>query len=96
MLKSVVRNTMSLKCDICGHEFEKPVPNISLRFLSEFNEYENLAVQCPNCNGYEIFNMNIPPDDTDEPFRTGDLPLREEIQRYYVRLLMRHVRKDLK
>jgi hypothetical protein len=40
--------------------------------------------------------MNIPIDDTDEPFETGDLPIEEEVQRAYVRILMRMVREDLK
>jgi rubredoxin len=85
-----------MRCNICKHEYQAVIPDITVRFLPEFGEYENLNVQCPSCNSIEVLNMNIPLDDTDEPFATGDLPIEEEIQRYYVRLLMRYVREDLK
>ena len=96
MLKSLVNQIMTIQCNFCHKEFTTEVPKENVRFLPEFNQFENVSVQCPKCGAIEIFNMNIPPDDTGESFATGDLPIEEEIQRYYVRLLMRYVREDLK
>lgn len=96
MLLSIINQTMNLKCNRCNKEYQNSVPNTPVKYIEEFGEYENLSIQCPYCGTLEIFNMNIPPNDTDELFATGDLPLEEEIQRYYVRLLMRYVREDLK
>ncbi|KQB91875.1 hypothetical protein GEPA3_3014 [Geobacillus sp. PA-3] len=96
VLKSLIGQTMTIRCAFCQTEYKTKVPQKNARFLPEFNQFENVSVQCPKCGAIEIFNMNIPPDDTGEPFQTGELPLEEEIQRYYVRLLMRYVREDLK
>jgi len=96
LLLSIVNQIMSLKCDKCSKEYQTPIPNTTVKYIEEFDEYENLPIQCPYCGTLEIFNMNLPINDTDEPFATGELPLEEEIQRYYVRLLMRYVREDLR
>jgi hypothetical protein len=64
--------------------------------VEEFGQYENLSFSCPGCQSSEIFNLNIPVNDIDEPFETGDLPESEEIQRYNVRLLIRTARADFK
>lgn len=69
--------------------------DIEVKFLEEFNEYQNVGLRCP-CGTKEVFNVNIPVNDTDESFQTGDLPIKEEIQRHYVRILQRLVRADFK
>jgi hypothetical protein len=38
--------------------------------------------------------MNIPVNDTDEDVNTGDLPVEEEVQRHYIRILQREKRED--
>ena len=96
MLKEIVNNTLILICNTCKTENQHDVSTFESTFLEEYNEYENVSFPCSNCSSVEVFNMNIPVDDTDEPFSTGDLPVNEEIQRAYVRLLMRIVREDFK
>lgn len=98
MLKKVNGRNMSMECNHCDNEHTHKLP---VDFVCNKNpifsdEYENLAVTCPQCGALEIFNLNIPTDDTDEPFETGDLPVEEEVQRYYVRLLQREIRADFR
>jgi hypothetical protein len=96
MLKEITGNNMIVICNNCKTETIHDLTNRESKFLEEFGEYENLSIDCPGCESVESFNMNIPLDDIDEPFSTGDLPVEEEIQRAYVRILMRIVREDLK
>lgn len=96
MLNGINGTILTVKCDNCENENNFDVSEIKSSFSTEYNEYENVLFSCPICSSIEIFNMNIPIDDTDEPFETGDLPVDEEIQRAYVRLLMRIVREDFK
>ena len=96
MLASVSGSQLDIKCNYCNHSFHQDVQDTTLPYLDEFQEFENLTVQCPNCQVMETFNVNIPENDTDEPYESGELPLKEEIQRYYVRLLIRLVRADFK
>lgn len=93
MLKGISGTKMTTVCNFCGHEQTTNLDGVVLR-KNELDEYDNLNVVCPNCGSGEVFNLNIPADDIDEPFQTGDLPTEEEIQRYYVRYLMRLVRQD--
>jgi phage minor structural protein len=88
--------TSSIQCKTCGFENNIDVTGVNKQYIAEFEEYENLAVVCPNpeCKSIEVFNMNIPVNDTDETFETGELPVGEEIQRYYLRLLIREIRED--
>jgi hypothetical protein len=95
MLKEIIGNNMTVICNNCKTETIHDLSGITARFSPEFGEYENLSFLCPGCQSIESFNMNIPVDDTDEPFMTGDLPVDEETQRYYVRILMRIAREDL-
>ena len=85
---------MYVQCNMCDKLEEHDLPNSEKKFKDEFAEYENIEFHCPSCGGIEIFNLNIPEDDTDEEFKTGDLPVEEEVQRFYVRTLMREVRED--
>jgi hypothetical protein len=96
MLKEITGNNMIVICNNCKTENQFDLTNRTSTFLEEFGQYENISFDCPVCQSSESFNMNIPLDDTDEPFATGDLPIEEEIQRHYVRILMRAVREDLK
>jgi hypothetical protein len=96
MLKEIMGNNMTVICNNCNAESIHDLTDRKSVFLDEFGEYENLSIGCPECESIEAFNMNIPLDDTDEPFSTGDLPIEEEVQRAYVRVLMRIVREDLK
>lgn len=96
MLKEIAGNNMTVICNNCNALNVYDLTGRESVFLQEFGEYENLNFDCPFCDTIESFNMNIPIDDTDEPFETGDLPIEEEVQRAYVRILMRMVREDLK
>jgi hypothetical protein len=98
MIKGMINNQLINICGHCGFENTIDVSGKIQKYLPEFNQYENLVVECPNseCKSIEVFNMNIPVNDTDEPFVTGELPLIEEIQRYYLRLLIREIREDFK
>lgn len=96
MLKEITGNNMIVICNNCQIENHFDLTDRKSTFLEEFGEYENLSFECPGCHSIESFNMNIPIDDIDEPFETGDLPIDEEIQRHYVRVLMRMTRDDLK
>ncbi|WP_079479729.1 hypothetical protein [Halobacillus salinus] len=93
MLKSIVDKDCHMKCNQCSLEYVENVNGV-VKVYTEEGEYENLNVSCPNCGQLEVFNLNIPVNDTDEPFETGELPVDEEIQRHYVRLLIRMVRDD--
>lgn len=94
MLKGINGNVLTITCNNCKSENNFDVLKMKSTFSVEDNEYENLSFSCPGCQSVEIFNMNIPVDDTEERFSTGDLPQNEEIQRYYVRLLIRMTRAD--
>lgn len=96
MLSAIKDDVATIKCGKCNNEFDVDLSNITCEFSDEFNEYENLYVTCEKCGTVEVFNMNIPVDDVDEDFKTGDLPVSEEIQRHYVRILQRLVRGDFK
>lgn len=96
MLKEITGNNMTVICNNCNALNVYDLTSRESVFLQEFGEYENLNFDCPFCDTIESFNMNIPINDTDEPFATGDLPIEEEVQRAYVRILMRMVREDLK
>jgi hypothetical protein len=95
LLKNLLsgKPALDIQCNNCQTQYESPyAPGVVLKFLEEFNAYENFASEpCPNCGTIELFNMNIPVNDTD-----GDLPANEETQRYYVRLLIRDAREDFK
>jgi hypothetical protein len=95
MLKEIQGNNMTVTCNHCQKENVFDLSQKTSTYEFEFGQYENPSFECPDCHAIEIFNVNIPLDDTDEPFETGYLPVGEEIQRHYVRLLMRMVRPDL-
>lgn len=86
----------TVACNKCGVEYTGDISSITLKFQEEFREYENLYFRCPNCPTVEGFNMNLPLDELDDEIPTYEMPVEEEIQRYYVRLAMRIVREDLK
>lgn len=95
MLIEIRGNTLINECNNCHALNEHDITGMRSEFLEDFGEYENLSFTCPSCSNTTIFNMNIPLNDTDEPFFSGELPEEEEIQRYYVRILMRMTRADL-
>ncbi|MYL50248.1 hypothetical protein GLV98_12190 [Halobacillus litoralis] len=94
MLKEVKDSQAKVECVDCGVITNHDVTDIEVPYLEEFDEYENVVLGC-TCGTSEVFNVNIPVDAEDEKFETGDLPLEEEVQRYYVRILQRLVRPDL-
>ncbi|MBN8236825.1 hypothetical protein JF544_16320 [Halobacillus kuroshimensis] len=95
MLRVIKDNQAKVKCVNCGTVTNHDVAGLEVPFLEEFSEYENVVLGC-TCGTMEVFNVNIPIDAEDENFETGELPLEEEIQRYYVRILQRLVRPDLR
>lgn len=94
MLKEIRDKTLTIHCGGCNKEYYDLAEGKVCKFDENFGQYENYYTTCPNCGRIEVFNMNIPVDAEEEPFWTGDLPLEEEIQRYYVRILIRLVRED--
>ncbi|SEH78562.1 hypothetical protein SAMN05192559_104105 [Halobacillus karajensis] len=95
MLKGIRETVLEIECSGCGSVYYTDVNGITLK-KNEFNEYQNLALKCTDCGDYELFNVNIPIDDIEEGIETGELPVDEEVQRHYVRILQRLVRADLK
>ncbi|MDL4842843.1 hypothetical protein [Aquibacillus rhizosphaerae] len=97
MIVGIKNRNVDVECDSCKHLYsdKAEAPGQVKKYLEEFGEYENYIVKCPVCDYQETYNMNIPINDTDEPIATGDISEREEVQRYYVRYLMRLVREDL-
>ena len=81
-------------CYKCGSEITIDLTGKIIE-KDEWGNWKQFNVECA-CGTVEGFNLNIPLDDLDEPFETGDLPLNEEIQRFYVRILQRLIRADLK
>lgn len=97
MLEGITGNVLWLACEKCGEKRSELLKQKIHKILEEFGEFENyMCDPCPKCGAVEGYNMNIPVNDTDEEFITGELPEKEEIQRYYVRLLMRLCREDFK
>ena len=93
MLKNISENKLTIACNKCGETYYADVTGMVLE-KTELGEYQNPVFECPHCEGLELFNVNIPADDTEEPVSTGELPIEDEVQRHYVRVLMRLVRKD--
>lgn len=96
MLTSVVDKRAFVKCESCGKMTYHDLSNVTCKYSEEFGEYENLYLECPNCPTIEGFNMNLPVDELQDDLPLYEMPLNEEIQRYYVRLAMRIVREDFK
>ena len=95
MLKAIEGMKAIILCPNCNNETEHDLAGKTSIFLEEFGEWDNISFSCSHCPTEKIINMNIPINDTDENFSTGDLPIEEETQRYYVRILQRIVRQDL-
>jgi hypothetical protein len=94
MIVSLINGQLETECTFCGNiKITDTSVMPPLKKLDEFNEYENINIPC-DCGSVKVLNMNIPVNDTDEPFEMGELPLKEEIQRYYLRLLIREIRED--
>ena len=96
MLNQIKETVATITCDNCGTIGYLDLSEITCKFLPEFNEYENLYYICPSCESVTSYNMNLPLSELDDEIPTYEMPLEEEIQRYYVRLAMRMVREDLK
>lgn len=95
MLKFIQGMKAVIKCPNCNNETEHNLAAKKSVFLEEFGEFDNVAFQCSHCPTAKVINMNIPVNDTDENFKTGDLPEEEEIQRHFVRIMQRMIRADL-
>lgn len=95
MLTGVVGTRLEITCSGCDFVYHKDVNGLTLD-KNEFNEYQNLVTQCGKCGEYELFNMNIPLDDTGDGVKTGEISLNEEVQRHYVRVVQRLTRADFK
>ena len=96
MLKSIQDKNLTIWCQ-CGTERVESAEGVSLKFLPEFGEYQNyMSSPCPNCGIVEGYNMNLPLDELEDEIPTYEMPEEEEIQRYYVRLLIRLCREDFK
>lgn len=81
----------TVHCDKCGNINNFDFSNKISQYLEEFGEYENLPMPCVNCEQIEIFNMNLEIDE-----KIDDLEIIEEIQRGYVKDLIRTLRADFR
>lgn len=73
-----------IQCQFCQTEYESPyTPGQIVKFIEEFNEYENFRTDpCPECGAIEIFNMNLPPEEcTEEFFEEVNIHESERLQR---------------
>ena len=95
MIIGIVENDVQIKCK-CDFTQIINIEGKTSLFNEEFGEYENIVVQCPSCNTFELLNMNIPLNDIDDGVETGELSVEEEVNRHYIRILQRIVREDLK
>jgi hypothetical protein len=93
MVEGLNGTVLTVRCANCNKEVRRDMVDVVSNFLPEFNQYENVVVEC-TCGSLTVVNVNIPENDTDEPFETGELPLEEEIARHYVRSLQREIRAD--
>ena len=80
----------------CEADQDINTDGVTSHFNKDFGEFENLVVQCTQCETYECFNMNMPFDDVDDGVQTRELPIGEEVNRHYVRVLQRMIREDFK
>jgi hypothetical protein len=94
MILSLINGLLETECTFCGIiKITDTTVIPTLKKLEEFNEYENINIPC-DCGAVKVINMNIPVNDTDEDVNTGDLPVEEEVQRHYIRILQREKRED--
>ena len=93
MLKGIQGNIITTQCNACDTVKNTDVTGVVIP-KGEWGDWRSYNVTCDACGAMEGFNLNIPVNDTDEPYAAGDLPENEEIQRYYVRLLIRMIRAD--
>jgi hypothetical protein len=98
LLKTFVNSTLEIKCNTCGAEFSTLIDSgYTSNFQPEFNAYTNFnSNPCPSCKSIEVFNMNIPTDETAESDAEAEMPYEEINQRHYVRQLIKAVREDFK
>ena len=77
---------MFLKCK-CGTEYNHSLKiGQRLKFLTEFNQFENLKTKpCPNCGTVEVFNVNIEDEQLNyEDIKKMNMPNKEINQRHYL------------
>lgn len=95
MIDKITGSIVSLVCNVCGHKYEKPIPQTVLKFNKEFQQYDNLSFECDKCGTIEFFNMNI--EESLLPFEIIEelnIPNEEVNQRKYVIDLMKLLRED--
>lgn len=95
MIKNVKGTKLFSTCRSCEKDIEFDFKGIELKYLPEYDQYENLPIQC-ECGVFEIFNMNIPEDEKDEAHLADIMPEDEKIQRRFIRMLQREIRADFK
>ena len=72
-------NIIIRDCLVCKTTHQVDISNREVRWLEEYQEWENLAVEC-SCGAVEFFNMNLPADE-----KTYDeLPYKEALTRLAV------------
>lgn len=84
-IKKVEGQTIVIECDHCNDDHTIAIDNTQLKFLPEFNQYENLNLQCP-CGMTYVLNMNLPDDEYDE----SDLIPDDE---WHQRHIIKNIRK---
>lgn len=89
MLISFKDGIANTHCEGCGKISDFDLSNKICYFLEEFGEYENLPLSCTGCNSIEVFNMNLDVEENTENFE-----ITEQIQRDYIKDLIRSVRGD--
>ena len=86
MILKQTNGVLFLKCK-CGTEYKHLLKvGQRLKFLTEFNQFENLPTNpCPSCGTVEVFNMNIEDEQLNyEDIKKMNMPNKEINQRHYL------------
>lgn len=82
------KRTIIIECPMCKKEQEVTIEKRQLKFLKEYNQYENITLPPCECGCVHVLNMNLPDDEYD----ISDLIEGEE---WYKRHIIKNIKKML-
>ena len=94
ILKKLNEKSVVVACR-CGVDYRHDLKGWEPAFVEEFNQYENLGTECPECGEVTFFNINIPPTRAEDIDQEPFLPDEEKQQRENIRALLWKLRPDL-
>lgn len=101
-LKMFADDKVTIICHTCGREATHDVSDFAPSFVEEFQQYQNLSLECPHCaaEGKQtimFININIPEFEEDEvDVVEAYMDSAETNARRFIRNLMWAKRPDLK